>query len=125
MAIKLVKYTGETATYKYCSSPKLLEKGKIYEVAYEDVMDCQTNYHLKDVDGEFNSVWFTDVPFYFVTATRPPKQNERFLCYKLEPYGNKFSRVTVLTSPVQSIRGLSNKLYMLYTNNSCYLCYVL
>ena len=124
MAIKLVKYTGETATYKCCSSPKLLEKGKIYEVTFADVSDCQTNYHLKEVEGEFNSIWFDDVPIYFVTATRAPKDKERYLCYKLEPYGNKFSRVTVLTSPVQNIRELSSKMYMIYTKNSCYISYV-
>ena len=125
MATKLVKYNGETATYKYCSSPKLLKKGEFYEVVSEEVCDCQTNYSLKGINGCFNSVWFNDVKVAFVIATKPPKLDERFLCYEMLPVDNKYSRTTVLTSRVRKIEQISNKGYKIYTLNSCYIVYVI
>ena len=125
MATKLVKYNGGVATYTRCSSPKLLQKGEFYEVISMEVLDSQTNYKLKGVDGDFNSVWFDDVKFALVKATKAPKLNERFLCYQLVPYENKFSRVTVLTSLVRKIEQLSTKMYKIYTLNTCYIVQVI
>ena len=121
MATKLVKYNGRTATYQSCSSPALLIEGEFYEVVSKETLDSQTNYTLKGVDGYFNSVWFDDVKVGFVIATKAPKLDERFLCYQLLPDGNKYSRVTVLTSRVRKIEPIGNKAYKIYTLNSCYI----
>ena len=125
MATKLVKYNGGVATYAQCSSPKLLKKGEFYEVLSVDVGDSQTNYKLKDVLGEFNSVWFDDVKVALVKATKPPRLDERFLCYQLVPDDNKYSRVTLLTSLVRKIEQLSSKMYKIYTLNTCYIVQVI
>lgn len=125
MATKLVKYNGETATYKYCSSPQLLREGEFYEVVSKDVGECQTNYTLKGVDGYFNSVWFDNVKIGLVIATKPPKVCERFLCYEQLPDGNKYSRATIFTSRVRKIEQLTGKSYKIYTLNSCYIVHVI
>ena len=125
MATKLVKYNGRTATFKSCSSPTLLKEGEFYEVVSKDVCDCQTNYSLKGINGCFNSVWFDDVKYAFVTATKAPKLDERFLCYQMLPDGNKYSRTTVLTSRIRKIEELGNKMYKIYTLNNCYIVYVI
>ena len=125
MATKLVKYNGETDTYKYCSSPKLLKKGEFYEVVSEDIGECQTNYTLKGVNGYFNSVWFDNVKVGFVIATKAPQIGERFLCYEYTPNDNKYFRATVLTSRVRKVEQLTSRGYKIYTLNSCYIVHVI
>lgn len=58
---KLVRYNGEKVSYKGCDSPTNLVNGKVYEVLQEIDLDWQTNYTLKELDGEFNSIWFEEV----------------------------------------------------------------
>ena len=58
---KKVRYNGGTQSYYGCSDPSKLVVGKEYEVVRSRVRSWQTDYTLKGVDGEFNSVWFDEV----------------------------------------------------------------
>lgn len=57
---KHVIYNGGTEAMYYTTDPKVLEKGKSYEVIGQNVGRFQTNYILNGVAGEFNSVWFNE-----------------------------------------------------------------
>ena len=58
---KKVRYNGGTQSYYDCSDPTNLVVGKEYEVVLSRDRGWQTDYTLKGVDGEFNSVWFDEV----------------------------------------------------------------
>lgn len=58
---KKVIYNGGTQSYKGCSDPSLLKKGKKYLVISERDLGFQTNYILNGIKGEYNSVWFDEV----------------------------------------------------------------
>ena len=58
---KQVRYNGGTESYYGCSDPINLVVGEEYEVVFSRERGWQTDYTLKGVDGEFNSVWFDEV----------------------------------------------------------------
>lgn len=58
---KKVRYNGGTESYYGCSDPTNLVVGKEYEVVLSKDRGWQTDYILKGIDGEFNSVWFDEV----------------------------------------------------------------
>jgi hypothetical protein len=57
--MRKVRCNGFEGSFIYSDSPLNLEPGKIYEVVCENDYGWQKNYHLKGVDGEYNSKWFT------------------------------------------------------------------
>jgi len=61
MAKKIVRYNGGTESYYSCSDPTDLVIGKEYEVISAKDRGWQTDYTLKGVTGEFNSVWFDEI----------------------------------------------------------------
>ena len=52
-----VKYNGGNKSYFGCSDPDKLVRGQIYEVIAVNDRGWQTDYTLKGVVGQFNSVW--------------------------------------------------------------------
>ena len=88
MTKKLVRYNGETMSYYECSDPRVLKKGQIYEV--ENILESgyHTEYILKGIKGEFNSVWFdnvteTIVNVYTALSHEKPIIGKRYNCYKI------------------------------------------
>ena len=58
---KKVRYNGGTWCYSYSSRPDKLIENKEYEVIITRTMPYQTNFVLKDVEGEFCADWFDDI----------------------------------------------------------------
>lgn len=58
---KFVIYNGGTEAFYHTSNPSVLVKGDRYEVVEEIQSSFYTNYTLKGIQGEFNSVWFDEV----------------------------------------------------------------
>ncbi|MBR3163329.1 MAG: hypothetical protein IKF17_04450 [Clostridia bacterium] len=58
----IVRYNGGTGSYYGSfSSPSVLRKGCLYEVAIIKEYSSHTEYYLKGIEGKFNSVWFNKV----------------------------------------------------------------
>ena len=123
---KKVRYNGGTLSYYSCSDPTNLVKGKEYEVLGSKDRGWQTDYVLKGIDGEFNSVWFDTVSsdddkVYMAIAHEAPKINERYTCYKLNFINGQPKLVGWSTSPVKAINYMGNNIYQVATCNSLYI----
>ena len=85
---KKVRYNGGTLSYYGCSDPTNLVVGKEYEVVLSKDRGWQTDYTLKGIYGEFNSVWFDEVSsddkVYMAIAHEVPVIGEKYSCYKME-----------------------------------------
>lgn len=122
---KKVRYNGGTLSYYDCSDPCVLTRGKEYEVIYERDRGWQTDYTLKGVNGEFNSVWFDEVDsgekVYMAISHDIPVIGHRYHCSKLEIVNGKPMLSGWNTSVVQAITHMGNNIYHVTTQNSVYI----
>ena len=122
---KKVRYNGGTLSYYGCSDPTNLVVGKEYEVVFSRDRGWQTDYTLKGVDGEFNSVWFDEVSsddkVYMAIAHGIPEINKSCHCYKLEIRNGNPELVSWFTSDVQKIEDMGNSIYKVTTLDSVYI----
>lgn len=122
---KKVRYNGGTLSYYACSDPTNLVIGKEYEVVISKDRVWQTDYTLKGVNGEFNSVWFDEVfsndKVYMAIANEVPVIGKRYSCYKIEFINGQPKLVDWSTSTVQGINHMGNNIYQVTTRNSVYI----
>ena len=122
---KKVRYNGGTQSYYGCSDPTNLVVGKEYEVVLSRDRGCQTDYTLKGVDGEFNSVWFDEVSsddkVYMAIAHEVPVIGERYSCNKMEFINGQPKLIAWSTSTVKGINYIGNNIYQVTTRNSVYI----
>lgn len=130
MTKKLVKYNGETMSFYGCSDPRVLKKGQLYEVEKILKSGYHTEYVLKGIRGEFNSVWFDTVEtveeenivnVYTALSHEKPIIGKRYNCYKISFIDGKPSLQGWSTSPVKNINYLGNNIYGVTTQNSLYI----
>ncbi len=126
---KKVKYNGGKDCICPCSSPSHLKLNKIYEVCLEKDLGVQTNFTLKGVRGEYNSMWFDVIEkaIYLATSYESPKIVKRFKCYAIEEFGEGPEIITRTTSPVLTIEVIDsvNDVYKITTRNSVYIVNIL
>ena len=122
---KKVRYNGGTLSYYPCSDPNILDEGKEYEVAFSRDRGWQTDYTLKGVNGEFNSVWFNEVSsedkVYMAIAHEVPVIGKRYSCYKIEFINGQPELIGRYTSNVKGINYMGNNIYEVTTHNSVYI----
>lgn len=121
---KLVRYNGEKLSYKSCSDPSLLVVGKVYEVQHEEDLGFQTNYTLKGVKGEFNSVWFDEIeiPVVMALSKKQPelgKPLKNFLIFNKDAV-----RQVLQTTPIQNIEIVERNVFKVLTQNTIYIVQV-
>jgi len=126
--MKQVVYNGGTQSYYGCSDPAILVVGQTYEVIHEEDRGWQTNYTLRGVKGQFNSVWFEDVnpmvtskPTYFAFSKNIPVVGKRYSVQKLNSHNQLDSWST---SAVLSAVLIGDNTYKVVTRNSIYLVQV-
>ena len=124
---KKVVYNGGTESLYQCSEPTKLIVGKEYEVVSTEDSGWQTNYKLKGIEGEFNSIWFNEIDepddekIYMAIGYKTPVEGERFFCYKLTSVEGRSKLVEWLTSTVKDVDYLGNNIYKVTTKNSTYI----
>jgi len=121
---KIIMYNGGKESYYHSDDPAVLTKGKLYEVIAErDVNGFQTNYTLKGITGEFNSVWFNEPTSYFAYTDTVPVEGEsmkaiiRFDGIHAKPFKH--------TSQVRYVESVTPDIYKVYTQNTLYIVKVL
>lgn len=119
---KKVVYNGGKDSWKSCSSPDLLEKGKIYTLVKEEVHSFHTNYVLQEFPGEkFNSVWFDEIQddkvkkIYFGYLVEVPKKGNRVQLRMVD--GNRLIKTSVLER-VENY--YEKRIWVVETKNSIY-----
>ena len=121
---KLVQYKGDRISYKGCTSPSLLVVGKIYEVNEEIDLGYQTNYILKEVDGEFNSVWFKKVELPVAMALAKEMPNLGKPMKNLLRFTKNEVRQILQTTPVRNIEKIERNVFKVLTQNTIYIIQV-
>ena len=121
---KILMYNGGKASYYGCDSHKVLTKGNLYEVVAEkDICGVQTNYSLKGIEGEFNSVWFSEPISYFAYDSTVPVEGSRLRDFL------RFDGVSVIsvkhTSTIQYVEPIASDTYKVYTQNTLYILKIL
>lgn len=106
--MRFVKNVGENS---------LLEKGKIYQVSRRTL---KGEYVLKGIEGRFLKTEFEPVKIHQGTAIYMPKIGKAFKCDCYE----KGRKVVYETSPVVEIHK-NGRQYIVYTQNSVYIIFVL
>ena len=126
---KQVIYNGRTKRQSGCTNPSVLKKGKIYEVIGENVKLFRTYYTLKGVEGQFNSVWFEEIPNYPETflaiGITVPSPGESCFLYALEEIDEIAKFGYRNTSTVQSVEPIGNKTFRVVTENSIYILQII
>ena len=121
---KLVRYNGEKVSYKGCDSPTNLVKGKVYEVQFEEDLGWQTNYKLKGLNGNFNSVWFNEVEIPVVMALSHKHPELRKPLENLLMFNKNEVRQVLKTTPVQKIEKVEGNVFKILTKNTIYIIQV-
>ena len=121
---KILMYNGGTKSYYGCDDPKVLTKGKLYEIiAEKDLHGCQTNYTLKGIEGEFNSIWFSEPTSYFAYVSEVPLVGDtmrNFIYFEgIHPKSIKH------TSTILCVEPITSNIYKVYTKNTLYIIKVL
>lgn len=120
-----VRYNGGTLSYYGCSDPRVLVVGKEYEVEKTNDRVWQTDYTLKGIKGEFNSVWFDEITpkesVYMAISMEVPRVGKQYLCYKIEFVQGQPQLVSVYTSEVKEVKYMGNNIYQVATCNSMYI----
>lgn len=120
--MKQVIYNGGTDFFHPCSDPSVLIPGKVYTVVKEDVSSWHTEYTLKGVDGEFNSVWFDPImPTYFAVGNYIPHEGYSYRCKKIVITDSGCYMQGWQTSTVQKVEFVGKDTYKVTTYNSIYM----
>lgn len=102
--------------------------GQEYEVLAENERRWQTDYTLKGVEGEFNSVWFDEVRSkkskYMALAHKVPVVGERCECTKVEVFNGRTNLIRWITTTVKEVTHLGENIYQVTTRNSVYIVQV-
>lgn len=122
---KIVRYNGGNVSYYSCSSPEKLIVGKTYEVCRTIVKNSQTDYVLKGIEGEFNSVWFDEIlsekKVYIAVSNEVPRAGSRYICQKISYAGENVKLTKVRTSIIKSVTCVGNNIYNVDTANTSYI----
>ncbi len=122
---KKVRYNGGTESYYGCSNPANLVVGQEYEVISARERAWQTDYKLKGVDGEYNSVWFDTVvsepQVYIAVAHEPPVVDQPYSCWRIAMIDGRPKLLDCNTSNVRNITYMGNNVYEVKTRNSLYI----
>ena len=123
MQKKMVVYNGGTESYLGCSDPELLTIGQNYEVLAEDDRGFQTNYTLKGVSGQFNSVWFTEVkPTFLALCKKIPTKGETLKSFiRLED--GQWQLISH-SSTILDVKPIGINVYQVQTRNTIYIVQV-
>ena len=121
--VQKVRYNGGTQRMYECSDPTDLIVGKEYEVIQKKESDWHTEYILRGVKGEFNSVWFDEVSenIYMAVSRRKPEPGKIYACSKLEFIGGKLKLKCWTTSIVKNVEHLGNDIFKVKTENNIYI----
>ena len=121
MSAKFVKYKGGAMSDYDCADSKDLVVGQIYEVTCSNVSTGHTDYNLRGVIGQFNSVWFDEVPIHKAFATAKPVVGYPMTCTKLERKNEDSIVMTSWnTTKVEKIDNIESGTFRVITNNSVY-----
>lgn len=123
--MKYVKYNGRRESYYGCSNPGRLIMGQVYKVIKKNDLGYQTNYSLKGVDGEYNSLWFDELPTYLAFGKEFPKVGRILDIVRQEPKNGKMYLAHVHTTSVKEVEQLSANTYLTVTENTLYIVQVL
>lgn len=121
---KLVQYNGEKLSFRNCSDSTLLVVGKVYEVLQEKDFGFQTNYTLKGVKGEFNSVWFDEIKMPVVMALSHKHPELHKPLENLLMFNKNEVRQVLKTTPVQKIEKVEGNVFKILTKNTIYIIQV-
>lgn len=125
-----VRYNGGTDSYYGgTQNTSNLVKGQVYNVIRMIVLRSETRLILEGVDGEFNSVWFDEVPSddktYMAYSDEVPEVGKPMNCIRLDLSNDSDGFVECITSPVQKVSKVYDKddhpLYRVTTLNSVYM----
>lgn len=119
---KRVRYNGNMDIYSLGSPSTNLVIGQEYEVEEKKVSSFHTTYVLKGVEGEFNSVFFSDVDdkkHYLALADNIPEEDQSMECYTVIIENNEADLVYTRTSTVVEVTKLEG-VYLVTTLNSIY-----
>lgn len=120
---KILMYNGGKDSFYYSDDPKVLTNGTLYDVIAEKDLGFQTNYTLNGIEGEFNSVWFSEPISYFAYTDTVPVEGEALKSFiRFEGIHPK-SMIT--TSTIRYVEAVSNDIYKVYTQNTLYIVKVL
>ena len=98
--------------------------GKIYEVNEEIDLGYQTNYILKEVDGEFNSVWFKKIELPVAMALAKEMPNLGKPMKNLLRFNKNEVRQILQTTPVRNIEKIERNVFKVLTQNTIYIIQV-
>ena len=125
-----VRYNGGTDSYYGgTQNTSNLVKGQVYNVIRMIVLRSETRLILEGVVGEFNSVWFDEVPSddktYMAYSDEVPEVSKPMNCIRLDLSNDSDGFVECITSPVQKVSKVYDKddhpLYRVTTRNSVYM----
>ncbi len=116
-----VKYNGGSKSYYGCSDPDKLVCGQIYEVIAVNDRGWQTDYTLKGVVGQFNSIWFDKVNVYKAITTHQPSVGHSMACKKIERVEGKLEATSWRTSTVMKSEEIEQDMFKVTTLNSIYM----
>lgn len=128
---KRVRYNGGTNSYYSCSDPSELVIGKEYEVVFSRDRGWQTDYTLytlKGIIGEFNSIWFDEVPsvdnIFIAISHNVPVVGKNYYCHKIEFIDGHPNLVGCFIIIVKEINYIGNSIYQITTLNSVFIVHV-
>ena len=116
-----VKYNGGNKSYFGCSDPDKLVRGQIYEVIAVNDRGWQTDYTLKGVVGQFNSVWFDKVNVHKAITNHQPSVGHSMVCTKVELVDGKIETTSWKTSTVMKSEEIEQDVFKVTTLNSIYM----
>ena len=134
---KIVRYNGKTLSMCACTAPWELVLGKGYEVSSWHRHDGQICYHLKGVDGFFDSSWFEPSTDFFSSLAQTsvkesflaiahsvPSIGQRFKCERIEIWGGIPKLKGCFTTTVLDILYLGGNVYRVTTKHTVYIVHV-
>ena len=127
---KFVRYNGGTQSYYSCSDPKNLVIGKEYEVTSINVRNWQTNYTLKGIKGNFNSVWFDDIlsekETVMAFSSKVKKIGEKIAYQFVYPNQNEtFFLINENTEKIEKVKHIINNIYLANDSKKIYIFQVI
>ncbi len=127
---KFVRYNGGTQSYYSCSDPKNLVIGKEYEVTSINVRNWQTDYTLKGINGNFNSVWFDDIlsekETVMAFSSAVPKIGEKIAYQFVHPNQNEtFFLINENTEKIEKVKHIINNIYLANDSKKIYIFQVI